>query len=161
MQVERDNQPSERRTLMLGLGSAHGDDQAGWLVIDELERRLAGTSLTISWRKLASPIDVIQELEGVDELRLCDACEATTGIDRLSRWSWPTLQLVRTRSSNSHQLGLPEVLELAATLKRLPARVEIWGICGTEFRPGSEASPSVRAACLQLAGQWSEEFAGA
>lgn len=130
-------------------------------MIDELARRLAGASLEMVWRKLSLPIDLIQELEDVEELRLCDACEAAAGSGRVSRWSWPTSNLLRMRSSNSHQLGLPEVLELAATLKQLPARVEIWGIGGTEFHPGSEASPLVRTACLQLASQWSEEFASA
>lgn len=161
MQAERNNQRSERRTLIVGLGSAHGDDQAGWLVIDELSRRLAGACPEMVWRKLSLPIDLIQELEGVEELRLCDACEADAGIGCMSHWSWPTYNLLRMRSSNSHQLGLPEVLELAVTLKQLPARVGIWGIGGSEFRPGSEMSFSVRTACLQLASQWSEEFAGA
>ncbi len=82
-------------------------------------------------------------------------------IGQLQHGIWPTRDLQRTRSSNSHQLGLTEVLSLAATLQRLPLIVEIGGIGASEFQPNSEPSPLVRAACQRLATQLSEEFARA
>lgn len=148
-------------TLFIGLGSAHGDDQAGWMAAEELERRLDGPSPGITIRQLSSPLDVIEELDDIERLIVCDACDTPLTVGQLRRWIWPTDELVRTRSSNSHQLGLTEVLSLAATLQRLPPLVEIWGIGGCEFRPGSEPSPLVRAACRRLATQLSEEFARA
>lgn len=149
------------RTLFVGLGSAHGDDQAGWIAAEELKRQLSGKSHGVAIRQLSSPLDLIGELEDVDHLIVCDACETPLTIGQLRRWTWPTRELKRTRSSNSHQLGLPEVLELAATLNRLPKRVEVWGIGGGQFGPGCEASSSVQAAGQQLATQLSEEFARA
>ena len=149
------------RLLFIGLGSAHGDDQAGWIAAEELERQLGGRTRDVTIRQLSSPLDVIEELENVECLIVCDAFDAPLTIGQLQRWVWPTSDLLRTRSSSSHQLGLLEVLELAAALNRLPQRVEIWGIGGAEFRPSSEASPLVRATGLRLATQLSEELARA
>ena len=184
-------------TLFICLGSAHGDDQAGWIVAEELERLLAGRSCAVTIRALSSPLDLIGELDHIEHLIVCDACDAECSeanqspcspgpcgledsqtfanrpthegsdysalltVGQRHRWTWPTDDLLRTRSSNSHQLGLTEVLSLAATLRRLPPVVEICGIGGGEFRPGSEPSPLVRAACQQLATQLSKEFARA
>ena len=149
------------RLLFIGLGSAHGDDQAGWIAAEELERQLGGQSHGVAIRQLSSPLDVIEEMHNAERLIVCDACDTPLTVGQLRRWIWPTRDLERTRSSNSHQLGLTEVLSLAATLQRLPSLVEIWGIGGSAFCPGSEPSPLVRAACQRLATQLSEEFARA
>lgn len=158
---DRNSSHGVTRLLFVGLGSAHGDDQAGWIAADELERQLAGRSRAVAIRALSSPLDLIGELDHIEHLIVCDACDVPLAIGQRQRWTWPTDDLLRTRSSNSHQLGLTEVLSLAATLQRLPQVVEIWGIGGGEFRPGSEPSPLVRAACQQLATQLSKEFARA
>ena len=158
---DRNSSHGVTRLLFVGLGSAHGDDQAGWIAADELERQLGGRSHAVAIRALSSPLDLIGELDHIGHLIVCDASDAPLAIGQRQRWTWPTDDLLRTRSSNSHQLGLTEVLSLAATLQRLPPVVEIWGISGGEFRPGSEPSPLVRAACQQLATQLSKEFARA
>jgi hydrogenase maturation protease len=110
---------------------------------------------------LSSPLDLIEELDHIERLIVCDACEAPLTIGELRLWIWPTNDLQRTRSSSSHHLGLIEALTLAETLQRLPPIVEIWGIGAAESRPASEPSPPVRAACRQLATQLAKEFARA
>ena len=131
------------------------------MAAEELERQLSGQSHGVAIRQLSSPLDVIEEMHNAERLIVCDACDTPLTVGQLRCWIWPTHDLERTRSSNSHQLGLTEVLSLAATLQRLPSLVEIWGIGGCEFRPGSEPSPLVRAACRKLATELSEELARA
>ncbi len=147
--------------LLVGLGSPHGDDQAGWLVVSGVEQRLAGYSKTLACRLAKSPSDLLDWLDEVTHLIVCDACESATQLGELRFWHWPEDRVVRTRSSNSHQLGLPEVLDLATTLGRLPAQVEIRTIGCAAFAPGTEPSLPVRDACSRLAQQLLEDFADA
>ncbi len=193
------------RLLFVGLGSPHGDDQAGWLVASDLQRRLAGQPDAIARRsrdyvavtaprdepnasqplqtdrapcvlersahhaerdgyilacRLAkSPSDLLDWLDDVTHLIVCDSCESPTQLGELRLWNWPADRFVRTRSSSSHQLGLPDVLDLATNIGRLPPRVEIWAIGGGRFSPETEPSSLVREACLRLALQLWEGFA--
>ena len=116
---------------------------------------------TFACRLAKSPSDLLDWLDDVTHLILCDACDDPTQLGTLCQWRWPAERFVRTRSSSSHQLGLPEVLDLAAALHRLPERVELWTIAGANFSPGSEPSVDVRSACERLARQLSEELARA
>ncbi|MFM9959610.1 MAG: hydrogenase maturation protease [Planctomycetaceae bacterium] len=137
--------------LLVGLGSPHGDDQAGWLVASELQRRLSGQPDLLACRLAKSPSDLLDWLDDVTHLIVCDSCESPTQLGELRLWHWPADRFVRTRSSSSHQLGLPDVLDLAKNLGRLPPRVEIWTIGGSSFSPETEPSPLVKSACQQLA----------
>jgi hydrogenase maturation protease len=151
------------RILVAGLGSAHGDDQAGWLVAENLASQCQG-SQEITVRKASIPLDVLDWLEGIDILHVCDACEATPGhgnvhrleliggqIIRLDRNPNPemhtTLQSLRSRGS--HDFGLPDVLRLAAEIKQLPKQVIVWGIAGTDFQPRAETTAETISAASQ------------
>ena len=195
------------RTLLVGLGSPHGDDQAGWLVASELQRRLAGQPDVVEQRnrdyvavtaprdepnaspplrpdhalsclersahhaerdgdvlacRLAkSPSDLLDWLDDVTRLIVCDCCESPAQLGELRLWHWPADRFVRTRSSSSHQLGLPDVLDLATNIGRLPRRVELWAIGGGRFSPETQPSSLVREACQRLALQLWEGFASA
>ena len=195
------------RTLLVGLGSPHGDDQAGWLVASDLQRRLAGQpdinvrrsrdyvavtaprdepnasrplqtdrapcflersahhaerdGYVLACRLAKSPSDLLDWLDDVTHLIVCDSCESPNQLGELRLWHWPADRFVRTRSSSSHQLGLPDVLDLATNVGRLPPRVEIWAIGGGRFAPETEPSSLVREACQRLALQLSEGFARA
>lgn len=62
---------SKSRTLVVGLGSFHGDDRAGWNVIDRLERLpLPGIEL----RKAMIPLDILDWIDTHCSLHLIDAC---------------------------------------------------------------------------------------
>ena len=192
---------------MVGLGSPHGDDQAGWLVASELQQRLAGQpdaiarrsrdyvavpprrtprdepnaspplqtdrapsflersahhaerdGFVLACRLAKSPSDLLDWLDDVAHLIVCDCCESLTQIGELRLWHWPADRFVRTRSSSSHQLGLLDVLDLAKNIGRLPPRVEIWAIGGGRFAPETEPSSLVREASQRLAFQLWEGF---
>lgn len=139
--------------LFVGIGSPHGDDQIGWSIADAL----AATALAgVAIRKASVPADLIDWLEGVDLLGVCDACHSGSPAGTVQRLEWQRSRdsarssiltsSAQTRASGSHGLGLSAVLDLARQLGRLPDRVIVWGIEGEVFQPVEELSPRVR--CL-------------
>ena len=93
--------------LVAGLGSAHGDDQAGWLVAEQVLKKLSGTLEAseeqdktlmsessrhlfqhVIVRRAMIPLDVLDWLEGVSILHVCDAFEATQRHGELHRFIW-------------------------------------------------------------------------
>ena len=109
------------KILVVGLGSAHGDDQAGWLVAEQLLKKVSvlkkvsGTfeasegqveSLMressrhlfqhVDVRRAMIPLDVLDWLEGVSILHLCDACETTDSHEKLMRFTWNAGRLVHS-----------------------------------------------------------------
>jgi len=138
---------SQPRTLFAGIGSPHGDDRIGWLVADAL-REFARTDIEI--REAATPSDLLDWLEGIDRLIVCDACTSapsTTSTDHaLHRWEWPTQEVATLRSANSHAFGLPQVLQLAERLGTLPPVVIVFGVAAESFDAFAELSPNLAAA---------------
>ncbi|MEZ6057610.1 MAG: hydrogenase maturation protease [Planctomycetaceae bacterium] len=136
---------SPTQTLVVGIGSPHGDDQAGWLVareVTECDARLA-----------KSPADLLDWIADFDRLIVCDACQGLGAVGTARRWDWPSDQLPNATRSGTHDLSLPQVLHLCDTLGWLPREVIIWGI---ESRPGSATtpmSPEVQLAIPEVARQ--------
>lgn len=135
------------RTLFVGLGSPHGDDRAGWLVMDRL--RDCGVAATDAVA-LQSPDEIWQHSTADRELAICDAAVDLGDVGTICRWVWPGVRLPEGRHG-SHDLPLHEVLVLGQTLGMCPANVVIWTITGGCFVPDAEVSPAVRAAAVSLA----------
>ena len=57
----------------------------------------------------------------------------------------------RGMRSSTHAFGVPEAIELARSLGRLPARVTVIAIEGADFSPGDGLSPRVAAAVTAVA----------
>ncbi len=146
------------KTLIAGLGSAHGDDQAGWLMADTLTT-LCRDYHKIVVRRAMIPLDVLDWLGDFDTLHICDACEPTQNRRRLHRFSWDRSRLVNSgepadsgtiaglpalRSRGTHDFGLPDVLRLAMETGPMPKRITIWAIEGSSFQPGSAMSEETR-----------------
>lgn len=134
----------DKKRLLVGLGSHHGDDQAGWQLVEAISRHSS-----IPTRKAAIPADLLHWIEGVDELYLCDACRSTGYAGSLHRWEYrsesqPLQNILKDveilRSSSSHHLSLAGVLEWAQSLGILPKRVVIWAIEGRNFAAGQVLS---------------------
>ena len=146
-----------RPILFAGLGSPHGDDRIGWLVADRLAHA-PNLSSSVTIRKAAVPLDLLDWLDGAQMLHLCDAAETSAEVGELSRWDWqanggdavrsvqllPILQRLPARGS--HDFELPGVLDLAAKLQRLPGRIIVWTIAGHCFEPGESLSAELRQA---------------
>lgn len=139
--------------LFVGLGSPHGDDQIGWLVAD----RLANTkNLSSRWsiRKAAIPLDLLDWLEGIQFLGICDALDPSSAKEGIQRGEWsrnsepnPTAVLPllnRMKTGNSHSFQLAEVLDLANTLNRLPSQLVVWAIPAIQCEPEQPLSDELQ-----------------
>ena len=134
--------------LVIGLGSSHGDDQAGWLVIDALWE--LGYP-ECSARKAAHPADLLDDLQAGLRLTVCDACQDTGTAGAVRHWTWPTDQLHSRRASGSHDLSLPQILDLTRTFDYGLDRVDRWGLSGNLWLPTDDPSEVVRRSACEVA----------
>ncbi len=78
---------AEEKRLFVGIGSPHGDDQAGWLLADLLRGQFASAG-GILVRQAVVPADILDWLNGVEHLHVCDACTTGSPAATLHRWEW-------------------------------------------------------------------------
>lgn len=154
--------------LVIGLGSHHGDDQAGWLVVSHLRERKYPEARLASLQHPAQLLDII---EADQDLVICDACSGNgdPGAIHSGRWKPGTLFQLRTTVTEtslpglgndvaterprhgSHDLSLFEVMELAYSLNSFPVSAEIWTMEGSRWVPGTEASAAIKSAAVRMA----------
>lgn len=130
--------------LVIGVGSPHGEDRAGWEVVD----RLGAMDLNCSpacFHKAAVPHDALDWFDPHTTTHVVDAMASRS--DRLLRFeivcsplgelqtlltdqanSQQSVAFPALRSHSTHQFDLRSVLELAATLNLLPHSVVLWAI---------------------------------
>jgi hydrogenase maturation protease len=131
------------RHLVIGIGSAHGDDRAGWQLIDALMLRKQHASVGL--RKASVPHDMIDWMDDCQRLHIVDACESNSDrVQRLDRSEGRIAIENMTRSRGSHQIGVGDVLELAESLGKLPPHVTVWAIPGAQFRVNQTISEPCR-----------------
>src|SRR5579885_1569269 len=94
--------------LIVGLGSPHGDDQAGWRVISALHAR--GFPVT-SARAASTPADIWNWCRSDHDLTICDANADGHPAGTLRSIVWPT-EALPTHSHGTHSLPLGTILEL-------------------------------------------------
>ena len=153
------------KILIVGVGSAHGDDQAGWLVADELTRRIPDHSF-ISVRKASVPLDFLDWLENVKVLHLIDAYDVAGCLENLRRFLWLNGQMIchssnaaddarlnQTVGRSSHGFSVPDVLRLAEKTGMLPETIVVWAIPGSNFQPGARMSEPCQNNILSTATQ--------
>ena len=146
------------KILVAGLGSAHGDDQAGWLVAETVGEQFRSHPDVVV-RRAMIPLDVLDWLESVNILHICDACETTQRHEKLQRFIWNAGQLFHSdkaddsdvnaalklrRGRGSHDFGLFDVLRLAEKTGMLPKTVILWAIAGNSFQPEDVLSDETR-----------------
>lgn len=173
--------PTRLRILVVGIGSPHGDDQAGWRVIEQLERK---NLPYVELRKASVPHDVVDWVDCQQTLHVIDACEANanasetsahrrfemieeasgTEPNRYFRESSPhssstsIARPIGLRSAGSHQIDALTVLELVACLNRLPKKVFVWTIPGQLFAPCESPTARCEAAIASCVEQLSTEL---
>lgn len=156
--TKSEHRASEPRTLAVGIGSPHGDDQIGWIVVRDLAAAMRGE---IDIKQASQPAELLDWLPDVEQLIICDACLAGGAAGEIHRWDWPTDRLATRERAGSHDLSLPFVLSLAERLGKLPPRVVVWGIELGDASPGAPLSGQVRSAVSSLIQQMSAEIRNA
>lgn len=145
-----------RTALVVGIGSSHGDDRVGWEVARAIDRR---GDRGIATRCARTPAKLLDWLDGVERLDVCDAVswsttETAVEIGSVRCWQWPAQDLERAPFRTSHDLSLPAVLALAETLGRLPPEVRVWGVTiGAPTTPSATLSPALAALVPAIAGR--------
>jgi hydrogenase maturation protease len=133
---------------LVGVGSPYGDDRVGWLIADELQYRL-GTALDV--HKVGTPLSILDRIDGINWLGICDGCRGLESPGAWRRWTWPNIPFESEKFTGSHDLGLIATLQLAESLGRLPQRVVIWGVDIQTCSPEDHISLSVNAAVRTVA----------
>ncbi|TWT91270.1 hypothetical protein [Stieleria varia] len=144
----------DKHTLIIGIGSPHGDDQIGWLAIDEL---LLHGELPCRAIKVSNPLQCLDHLDRAERVLIIDAavgmdvCVLSMRYDASSQWD--DCATINTKDPRgTHDLGLPSVLELALNLGHRVDHVEIWLVRGSQFQPLSAVSEAALAGtheCVQ------------
>jgi hydrogenase maturation protease len=129
---------------VLGVGSPHGDDRAGWEVVARLRREAPpGVEAAV----LNQPLRLLEHLDGCSCLILVDACRTGAEPGTVVRLAWPACPPGGMGAgSSTHGVGMAAALGLAEALGRLPTRVVLLGVETGRCDPGASLSPPVRAA---------------
>jgi hydrogenase maturation protease len=134
-------------TLLVGLGSPHGNDQIGWLVAGRVARRRPAKVVV---RLARSPADLCDWTDGFQRLVVCDACRGNGQPGTVYRLRWPWDEELPLGWPDTHRMPLGAVLELLSALSRLPPMVAVWGIeIGPDAAEPADAAPSWLAATAQ------------
>lgn len=134
------------RPLIVGLGSSHGDDQAGWRVIE----RLRFHGVTDEDVQIAPSPAALCHSECSDRpLIICDAANDGLPAGTIREWSWPDQALPSSRGG-THDVTLGDALSLSAQLGSKRAFISVWLISGRSFGPMSSPGSEVVTAAIQL-----------
>ena len=156
--------------LVAGLGSPHGDDQAGWIAAEafrSLHRQKHGSPQNITTVCCTNPVDLLPDLSNFSTVILCDCAKLRTSrpptppFFRLAiprPWTEAGLQQQFADyriGTSSHGIELGQVLELAEIQNKFKGtEVVIYAIPGTDFRPISPpclaVTESANAAAFQI-----------
>jgi Ni,Fe-hydrogenase maturation factor len=144
--------------LVAGLGSAHGDDQAGWLAIDYLQQMLLqapATQSRVVARKLSTPLDLLPVLDQHPHVLIIDAAQvlptenpqASLRIEIPAPWTPERLASCLAHHPrprlDTHGIGLSHVLQLAQLqLKSSVPQVTLFCIPASDFAPFAHPSPA-------------------
>jgi hydrogenase maturation protease len=132
---------------VLGAGSLHGDDRAGWEVVRRLwQDALPGVEVVA----LGTPLDLLEHLEGAGRLVVVDACRSGAEPGTLLRLTWPGPGLVDSGGPSSHGFGVASVLRLARSLRRPLPTIVLLGVEGQSWGPGAGMSAPVKRALPEL-----------
>jgi len=115
---------AEPTTMVLGLGSSHGDDRIGWRIVKQLQDHpQEGVGVEI----LHSPMDLLHHCSPLRQMILVDAC-LSGRIPGTLVWIDPDHMDDAGFACSTHGLGLPAALELARTVGLWPRRLAILGV---------------------------------
>ena len=149
------------RLCVVGIGNRWAsDDGVGPEVVHRLQAEVP-PDCPVTFATLPQADPALLELMGrCDRLILVDAVVsgAPPGTVHRERWRSGLLGERGVERASSHGLGLREVLELAATLGRLPVQVELWGVEIVSTAPGEGLSPAVAAALPAIVAQLRQEL---
>jgi len=146
---------------VIGLGSPHGDDQAGWQVIRNLEQIDLPDNVELLSLDRPGPA-LTSYLKDVEIVILIDACDAGWAAGTVQEFSLPTLlDCAELQSGSSHQFGVAETLMLSHTLNTQLPDITLYAIQLSELSPLSPISTTVYKSLLSLTHKISHQLKNA
>jgi hydrogenase maturation protease len=154
----RHSREGSASVLIIGIGNAdRGDDAVGLLAARQIAALgLAGVEIIESRGELSQLLELFK-CHGT--VFVIDAMSSGNATGTILRFQVGEAVLPQSLSSGStHVLGLAVAIDLANTLNQLPARLQVYGIVGQNFAPGSPLSSAVEKALPELVGRISKEI---
>ena len=142
--------------LVLGVGNAWRSDDAAGI---EVVRRLRAVPALRARDYEGDPAGLIEAWDGEPVVVLVDAVSSGARAGTVHRLD-PLLEPLPAElfPGSTHHLGLPEAVELARALDRLPGRLELLGIEGADFGAGEGLTPAVERAVEQVAAELERRY---
>jgi hydrogenase maturation protease len=137
--------------MVIGVGNAwRGDDAAGLVVARRL-RELAPAGLEVHEHE-GEATGLLETWAGARHVVLIDAAASGAPAGTVRRFDARGRPLpARTLRSSTHAFGVADAIELARSLGRLPARLDVYAVEGTDFSAGGDLTPAVARAAERLA----------
>ena len=165
MPMER-KPPPEREELqkllsLIGIGNRfRRDDAAGLEVVRRL--RLAHPPGVILIEQEGEPASLIEAWSTADEALVVDGVSSGSAPGTIHRFDVTDAPLpAEVFNPSTHAMGLPEAVELARELDRLPGRLVVYGIEGEDFETGEGLSVPVQKTVEKLVMELYHELTGA
>jgi hydrogenase maturation protease len=137
--------------MVIGVGNAwRGDDAAGLAVARRL-RELAPNGMEVREHE-GEATGLVEAWTGADHVVVVDAAASGAPAGTLWRFDAGARPLpARVLRSSTHAFGVPDAVELARALGRLPPRIEVCAIEGADFAAGAALTSAVAVAVEHLA----------
>jgi hydrogenase maturation protease len=162
IRVDRKLDREERRLLsLIGVGNRfRRDDAAGLEVVRRL--RLAHPPGVVLIEQEGEPASLIESWSTADEALVIDCVSSGSSPGRVHRFDVTDAPLpAEIFNPSTHAMGLPEAVELARELDRLPGRLVVYGIEGENFEAGEGLSEPVQKTVEKLVMDLYHELSGA
>jgi len=117
----------EGKVVVIGFGSLHGDDQAGWLVIDALKKIDAVASRIILFKSKADGVDWYPVVDNANLVIFVDAVTSGSVAGTIHRVSSESQQ-GDGFSTSTHSINIMQSIEMAKTLDYLSGKIEFYGL---------------------------------
>lgn len=141
------------RIKIIGLGSPHGDDQAGWQVIQKLEQEELPENVELLSLDRPGPA-LLGYLRDCDRAILIDACMAGWAAGAINRFSLQELlDCAESQGGSSHQLGIADSLQLALITGQALPDIQLFAIQIEQSQPLQPTGDAVTSACNKLSHQ--------
>ncbi len=117
-----------KKTLIVGLGSPYGDDQLGWLIIDELTKLQTTPSGLTLFKSKNNGSDWFHEINNHQQVIFIDAVLSKEPIGTIIEITVDNLNKLASNRSSTHSVSLGDSISLAMSLDFLKVPVRIIGI---------------------------------
>lgn len=134
------------RVLVLGIGNLiMSDDGIGVRVVQRLAERYRFPAEVTLLDGGTLGLDLLPRLEGVTKLLVVDAVETGGAPGSVVRLTGEDIPLALETKVSPHQMGLKDLLTVAALQGHVPEEMVLWGVQPANIEIGMELSPSVAA----------------